>query len=230
MIILFDLAGRNDCRFSPNCWRTRLALAHKDLRCEAHATHFTDIAGIADGKQKALPVIDDGGRIVGDSAVIADYLETMYPERPSLFGGVSGRALTDFVGAWAVGTLHAGIIRMILYDIYCALDPADQDYFRASREARFGKPLEAVQEGREEHLPVFRKSLAPLRHLLSGRPFIGGEGPLYADYLVFGPFQWAATVSPFTLVEPDDPVAAWLERCRDLYGGLARQALAAAPV
>ena len=227
MIVLYDLAGADGRRFSPNCWRTRMALAHKGLTCETRATRFTEITGIANGKQKTLPVIDDGGRVFGETAVIADYLETVYPERPSLFGGVSGRALTQFVQAWTIATLHAGIFEFIVLDIHNVLDARDKAYFRASREKRLGRTLEAAQAGREERLPAFRKSLQPLRALLGAQLFIGGEGPLYADYLAFGAFQWPRMVSDFKLLAEDDPVAAWFERCLDLYDGLGRKALPA---
>ncbi len=224
MILLYDLAGADGRRFSPNCWRTRMALAHKGLACETRATRFSEIPTIAGGGHKTLPVIDDGGRIVGETAVIADYLETMYPERPSLFGGVSGRALTEFVQAWAIATLHVGIFDLIVRDIHAVLDVRDKDYFRATREKRLGRSLEEAQAGREGRLPAFRKNLQPLRALLGAQPFIGGEDPLYADYLAFGPFQWARMVSDFALLAPDDPVSAWFERCLDLYDGLGRNA------
>ena len=224
MIVLYDLAAADGRRFSPNCWRTRLALAHKGLSHETRPVCFTDIPTIADGRQKTVPVIEDGEHIVGDSAVIADYLETMYPERPSLFGGVSGRALTQFVQSWAISTLHAGILELIVLDIHDALAPADQPYFRASREQRFGRRLEEIQAGRDERLAGFRASLGPLRQLLKSQGWIGGETPLYADYVAFAPFQWARTISDVRLLEADDPVADWVERCLDLHGGLARGA------
>jgi glutathione S-transferase len=224
VILLYDLAGADGRRFSPNCWRTRMALAHKGLAFETRPTHFREISSVAGGKQKTLPVIDDGGRIVGDTAVIADYLETMYPERPSLFGGVSGHALTQFVQSWAISTLHAGIFPMIVHDIHEILDERDKEYFRTSREKRLGSTLEDAQAGREDRLPQFRKSLDPLRFVLRAQPFLGGETPLYADYLVFGPFQWARMVSDFVLLTPDDPIASWFETCLDLHNGLGRRA------
>lgn len=55
------------------------------------------------------------------------------------------------------------------------------------------------------------------------RPSVG-EGPLYADYLVFGPLQWARLTSDIPLLTPGDPVAAWFERCLDLYDGMGRKA------
>ena len=40
--------------------------------------------------------------------------------------------------------------------------------------------------------------------------------PNYADYIVFGPFQWARVVSPFKLLEDEDPVYAWRKGCSTL--------------
>jgi glutathione S-transferase len=41
---------------------------------------------------------------------------------------------------------------MIISDIHRHLLPEDQDYFRSSREKRFGRSLEDAQAGREERL------------------------------------------------------------------------------
>jgi glutathione S-transferase len=68
----------------------------------------------------------------------------------------------------------------------------------------------------------FRKSLEPLRRTLASQAFLGGERPLYADYLVFGAFQWARSISSFKLLDDDDPIKAWFERCLDLHDGLGR--------
>jgi glutathione S-transferase len=66
--------------------------------------------------------------------------------------------------------------------------------------------------------------LEPLRPLLVQQDFISGKGPGFADYVLFGPFQWARCVSATRLLEPDDPVYAWRERLLDLWGGYAREA------
>ena len=39
--------------------------------------------------------------------------------------------------------------------------------------------------------------------------------------------MWPRTVSPFELLEADDPVYAWRERMLDLFDGMARKAKAA---
>jgi glutathione S-transferase len=221
-VVLYDLVGRDDRRFSPHCWRTRMALAHKGLACEARPTRFGDIAKIAGGGFRTVPAIEDRGRAVGDSWAIARYLEATYPERPSLFGGAGGEAVTRFVQNWCAAVLHAGLVGLIILDIWERLAPEDQDYFRTSREQRFGRTLEQVQAGREGRLDGFRASLQPLLATVKDAPFLGGAEPRYADYLVFGAFQWARVVSPFKVLEADDPVSAWFERCLDLHGGLAR--------
>lgn len=227
-LVLYDLAGADGRRFSPNCWRTRMAIAHKGLACESRATRFTEIAGICGGGQKTVPVIEDKGRIVADSWTIAEYLEAAYPDRPSLFGGAAGHALCSFIQGWAVNSLHPSIATLVIADIHDQLDARDKDYFRTTRERAFGRKLEEVQTGREERLATFRKSLQPVRHVLAGQPYLGGAQPLYADYLVFGPLQWARVASDFALLEDSDPVAAWFTRLLDLYDGLGRAARPAA--
>jgi glutathione S-transferase len=174
-----------------------------------------------------VPALRDGDHLVVDSWTIAHYLEAAYPERPSLFGGAGGEQLTGFVQSWSAAVLHAGLVGLIILDIWQRLAPADQDYFGASRERRFGRTLEAVQAGREERVEGFRASLQPLRMVLKDAPFLGGEQPLYADYLAFGGLQWARVISPFPVLAADDPLQEWLERCLDLHGGLGRAAPAA---
>ncbi len=228
MIKLYELAGAGGQRFSPNCWRTRMALAHKGLGYDAVPIHFSEISKIADGKQKTVPVIEDAGHVVGDSWAIANYLEERYADRPSLFGGAEGHALTLFVQSWVADVLHRGVIGLILLDIYNQLPDVDKAYFRTTREKRFGRTLEEIQAGRDQRVTEFRKSLVPLRMVLGAQSWIGGASPMYADYLVFGAFQWARTSSTFQLLADDDPIVQWFGRCNELFDGLGRKALAAA--
>ena len=114
---------------------------------------------------------------------------------------------------------------LIVADIPLNLKPEDAAYFRKSREARFGRPLEEVVASRDKAVEGFRKSLDPLRLTLRTQPFLGGAAANYADYIVFGAFQWARVVSPFKLLAEDDPVYAWRERLFDTFDGLARRSL-----
>lgn len=225
MIELYDLAGaEEDRRFSPFCWRTRLALAHKDLPVTTIPWRFTEKQKIAPTGQGKVPVLVDKGKWIADSWTIANYLEEAYPERPSLFGGGAGIALSRFYNNWADSVLHPALIRFTLLDIWDHVAPEDKDYFRRSREERFGTSLEAFVADRERHLEGFRRSLTPLRLTLQAQPFLAGAAPLYPDYIVFGAFQWVRCISDFAVLADDDPVAAWRRRMLDLYGGLAGKA------
>ena len=53
-----------------------------------------------------------------------------------------------------------------------------------------------------------------------------GATPAYADYIVFGAFQWARAISDYELLAADDPVTAWRGRMLDLFDGLARKSAA----
>ena len=222
-IVLYDLAGADPARrFSPYCWRARMALAHKGLDVDARPWRFTDKEAIAFSGQGLVPVIVDGERTVSDSWEIARYLEATYPDRPSLFGGAV--AHVRFIAAWTDRIVQPQIGRMIIADVLAVLDPKDQAYFRESREKRFGATLEAVQADRDQRLAPFRQSLEPMRVVLAGSPFLGGDSATYADYAVFGAFQWARCTSPFRLLADDDPVLAWRRRIEGLFGGLAGNA------
>ncbi|WP_048647709.1 glutathione S-transferase family protein [Nitratireductor soli] len=228
-IMLYELVGQDEARpFSPHCWKVAFALAHKGLEFTSVPTRFGVVATIEDGASKIVPVIRDGDRVVADSFQIALYLEEAYPEGPTLFAGEGGKALSRFIEKWSIAALHTFIGPAILVDIHDRLDSPDQAYFRESREARFGCRLEEAAHGREARLDAFRASLAPLRVTLEKQPFLGGEGPLFADYVVAGALQWARVISPFRLLDDADPVAAWFERCLDLHGGLGRRVQAAA--
>jgi hypothetical protein len=159
-IVLYDLAGADpSLRFSPYCWRTRMALAHKGLAVETVPWRFTDKDVIAFSGQGRVPVIRDGETVISDSWAIADYLEAHYPERPSLFGGAGGQAHARLINAWADASVLGPAARLVVRDIVDAIDPKDCDYFRSSREQRFGETLEAVQaDGRANRVAAFRDS------------------------------------------------------------------------
>jgi glutathione S-transferase len=221
---MYDLAGADPAlRFSPYCWRTKLALAHKGLDVETIPWRFSEKDAIAFSGQGRVPVLVDGERTVFDSWTIANYLEDAYPDRPSLFGGAGGRAVTRLVNTWA-DTLIGPVARVVLMDVYDRIHEKDRAYFRQSRQQRFGKRLEEVAADRPGNIAALRAALEPVRAALATQPYLGGEHPLYADYIVFGNLQWARCISPAEVLAGDDPVAAWQGRILDAFGGLARTA------
>ena len=223
MIELYELAGADpSIRFSPFCWRVRMALAHKGLEARTIPWHFGE-KRLPKGTEK-VPVLVDDGEVIADSSAIAQHLEASYPNGPSLFGGEGGEAHGRFIKAWADKVLQPGFFPLILPDIFAQVKPEARAYFRASREKRVGMPLEKAAEGREKKLPELAEMMSPLRSALAEAPFVGGEEPSYADYTVFGAFMQVRCLSTFEVLGPDNPIHAWRERMLDLFDGLARQA------
>jgi glutathione S-transferase len=217
-LTLYDLAGADpNRRFSPYCWRIRLAIAHKGLPVETIPWRFTDKEMIAFSGQERVPVLVDDGKALAGSWTIANYLEQKYPNGRSLFYGQVGVALTRFIESWTDTILQPNLMPLILVDVFAHLHEKDRAYFRTSRERRLGVTLEAACADRETRVNVLRQNLEPLRTTLKMQSFLGGEAPNYADYIVFGAFMWARSTSPFKLLEKDDPVALWRSRMLDRF-------------
>lgn len=131
---LFDLAGADHRRFSPFCWRTKLALAHKGLVVDTVPWRFTDKDALAFSGQGRVPVLVDGDTPVVDSWAIAVHLETNYPERPSLFGGEVGMSVTRFVNAWTDKVLHPALAPLVISDIHAHVAQQDRKYSHHPRK------------------------------------------------------------------------------------------------
>ena len=158
---LYELAGADENRrFSPYCWRARMALAHKGLEVECLPWHFTEKEAISFSGQGRVPVLIDAENTISDSWEIAKYLETEYPDTPSLKLD-HGEVL--FMKFWVEIVLHPELLQLLVMDIYNNLAKKDQKYFRESREKRFGKALEEIVINRDERLPRFQKLLNPFK-------------------------------------------------------------------
>lgn len=226
-ITMYDLTGAEENRrFSPFCWRARMALAHKGLAFDTVPWRFTDQDKLPAGSQGFVPVIVDDGRVVCDSWSIAEYLDAQYPDAPALFDSPSAKAQARFIRHWAERVIQPIMAQIVTYDIFCHVDEKDKAYFRESREKRFGKKLEAFGNNLEADLKALQSALAPFRQTVKEQPYLCGEQPAYADYIVFGAFQWARSISDKRLVPADDPVQAWRQRMAGLFNGMGNQTLA----
>lgn len=226
--ILYSLCGADESRpFSPHCWKVVQALAHKGLDFVERPTPFTEIPALEGGFSKTVPILRDGNELIRDSFEIALYLEDKYPDRPTLFGGEGGKALARFVEGFSQMVVHSAITKIAVKNIHDMLGDKDQVYFRESREKFLGTSLEDVHGARQPEIEGFAEKLKPIRHTLKFQPFIGGDSPLFADYILFGALQWMRITAGPKVFAADDPVADWFERCLDLHQGIGRSVTAA---
>ena len=223
MLELWELGGRDDCRFSTFSWRTRLALHHKGLPFAVHPVAVSDKAAIGFSGQSKVPILKHDGHIIPDSWAIALYLEKEFPERPTLFGGEVGQTLTHVFNVWADHELIPALIPFLMRDVLDCVGEADGAHLRLQIESAMKKTLEDLSAGREQAVQAFRRKLQPVRKALEARDYLGGAAPTYADYILFGLLQWARVVSPTKVLEDGDVVAAWFERVLDLHDGVGRK-------
>ena len=223
MLELWELGGRDDCRFSTFSWRTRLALHHKGLPFAVHPVAVSDKAAIGFSGQSKVPILKHDGHVIPNSWAIALYLEKEFPERPTLFGGEVGQTLTHVFNVWADRELIPALIPFLMRDVLDCVREADGAHLRRQIESAMKKSLEELSAGREQAVQAFRRKLQPVRKALETRDYLGGAAPTYADYILFGLLQWARVVSPAKVLEDGDVVAAWFERVLDLHDGVGRK-------
>ena len=221
-LVLYELGGRDGRRYSQFSWRTRLAAAHKGLDAEARPVRVSDKAAIAFSGQGKVPILLAGETVISDSWSIAEYLEATYPDRPSLFGGEVGHGLARFINSWVDRQIVPRIAPLLMIDVMNCVDEEDGLHLRTQIEKAFRGSLEKLAENRETEIVAFRRLLDPARTTFRSQPFLSGQAPAYADYILFSVFQWARIVSAFDPLEAGDVVAAWRERMLDLFDGLAR--------
>ena len=218
---LYELVLNHGRSVSPFVWRARMALAHKGFEPERVAIGYGDKAMLAFSGQDRVPVLVDGETVVSDSWRIACYLEDAYPERPSLFGGDTGRALARLTNHWCDSQQLSVMFMLCCAPTFDITPEADQPYYRESRFQWTGMSMEQIRQAGD--LKKIRAALQPIRLTLSEQSFLSGDAPSYADYCAFGAFMWAR-VSTGRILERDDPVEDWRQRMLDLFDGLARKA------
>lgn len=223
MLELWELGGRDDCRFSTYSWRTRLALHHKGLPFAAHPVAVSDKATIGFSGQDKVPILKHDGRVIANSWAIALYLEKEFPDRPSLFGGETGETLTHVFNVWTDRELVPALIPYLMRDVLDCVNEADGAHLRGHIEGAMKKSLEELTAGREQAVSTFRRKLQPARKALEKKAFLGGAAPTYADYILFGLLQWARVTSSAKVLEDTDVIASWFDRVLGLYDGVGRK-------
>jgi len=219
-IVLYDLAGADPAiRFSPYCWRTKLALKHKGLDYETVPWRFTDKAAIAPTEQPRVPVIVDGGKWVADSWAIALYLDEAYPARPRLFPDAGARAHARFINSWCDWSVLPGSRPLSVPNVFKLIAEQDKVYFRQTREKMLGMPIEEFGADRAAAFKTFRDALKPAEVTLGDHAYLHGAEPGYGDIALFGSLLWPYVVCEQDPIDRASPIGKWFERMLALNGG-----------
>ncbi len=223
-LTLYELVDGNGRRYSPYCWRIRMALAHKGLDAAIELCWHSDTKLKFSG-QSLVPVLADRERVVTDSWAIACYLDEAYADRPMLMEREQGRSFAKFLNNWTDTIIGRPLVRSLYLDIWKTLHSCvDRDEFRERREKRNGASLEALFANRNKDFEKLNRAIAPLEQLLTKQPFIAGSAPAYVDYIVFGTLQMPRLLNIEPLSDAQGAIARWRRDMRGLFGGLADSA------
>ncbi|KAL5366220.1 hypothetical protein BJX96DRAFT_160609 [Aspergillus floccosus] len=205
-IVLYDLACTKNICFSPVVWRIRLMLNYKRIPYRTIFLEFPDIEPTL--KALGIPPSDSGTYTVPtihhiptnthimDSPRIADFLESTYPDPPLPLTSDLGRKI-EAQSRKVVGTTFSASVLPREMGI---LSPRAQAYFRRTREAALGHPLEDLLDPEREEQAwaavdgaVREVGELMLTHKEEG-PFILGPRPSSTDFFIAGALQSARTV------------------------------------
>ena len=217
-ITLYELSGADrNRRFSPHCWKTKLALVHKQLPHSSQPVWFTEKDKIAMSNQPLVPVMIHNDEVVNDSWAIAEFLEAKYPNSPNLFADNEAKEKAEIFNQWVSSVLSKHIPGIIILDLYNILADEDKDYFRKTREERIGNTLEAFAATPEKHIQGLQDELATVREVLSAQPYLGGNKPDYRDICLLSTFLWIANSSDKVFLKQGDAVYEWYQRVLNDY-------------
>ncbi|KAG8954440.1 hypothetical protein FRC04_011767 [Tulasnella sp. 424] len=215
-LILYDIKSKGPpggMGWSPNVWKTRFVLNYKQIPYKTVWVSLPDIEptlkplgfdptpSVINGKEWfTLPVISDpspepGGEptLVVDSQVIAEYLDSKYPQRPILPEGT--KAFQAMFVGWVRTNTLPHLIPLVAPQIVPILDDPGAEYYIRTREEMFGRKLTemGIGEERAKSLAALEKVLATLDGHISlngGGDFLMGSTPSFADFILCASFMW----------------------------------------
>ena len=120
-----------------------------------------------------------------DSGAIVEWLEGKHPQSPL----VHDSAKVERVKEIAMGGLMGLMFGLSILHIVNAIAPGDKDYFRTSREERFGMSLEDIAANPDARANL-ESALAALEGELGSASWFGGQSPDLADYYVASILMW----------------------------------------
>ncbi len=200
---IFEEVGKDNILLSPFCHNLRLAISHMKLEAE-----FVGVTPKEMGNYqfKALPILKDDKRRIHTAFEIAKYLERNFPISPTIFGGEAGTYLAKFVNSYIEDGLYNYLLGFLKDDILNKLEEADREIFLSR--------ILLINKSKKDNLLEFTRRLNPIRTTLKKQDFLFGERPGYVDFMVYGLFIWANSMTDLTLLNGRDSLNNWLLRVK----------------
>ena len=216
MITLYELAGKNDLRFSPPCWNVKLCLLYKDIDFETVAVGFSEKNKISFSNQQLVPVLKHQDGHISDSWNIINWLDENY-ENPKLFVNETSKNFSYFLYHWTSRQILPILFKIIAHEIPNILEGDDLDHYIVTREERIKGPITKFVPVISDSIKKFRSLINPMRSLIKKNGFISGSNPGIEDFIFFGNFKWVYTCSSCNLLDKEDEVFQWYKKINQIF-------------
>ena len=216
MITLYELAGKNDLRFSPPCWNVKLCLLYKNIDFETVAIGFSEKNKILFSNQQLVPVLKHQDGHISDSWNIINWLDENY-ENPKLFVNEASKNFSHFLYLWTSRQILPILFKIIAHEIPNILEGDDLNHYIISREERIKGPITKFVPIISDSIKKFRSLINPMRSLIKKNGFISGSNPGIEDFIFFGNFKWVYTCSSCNLLDKEDEVFQWYKKINQIF-------------
>ena len=216
MITLYELAGKNDLRFSPPCWNVKLCLLYKNIDFETVAIGFSEKNKILFSNQQLVPVLKHQDGHISDSWNIINWLDENY-ENPKLFVNEASKNFSHFLYLWTSRQILPILFKIIAHEIPNILEGDDLDHYIVTREERIKGPITKFVPVISDSIKKFRSLINPMRSLIKKNGFISGSNPGIEDFIFFGNFKWVYTCSSCNLLDKEDEVFQWYKKINQIF-------------
>ena len=216
MITLYELAGKNDLRFSPPCWNVKLCLLYKNIDFETVAVGFSEKNKILFSNQQLVPVLKHQDGHISDSWNIINWLDENY-ENPKLFVNEASKNFSHFLYLWTSRQILPILFKIIAHEIPNILEGDDLNHYIITREERIKGPITKFVPIISDSIKKFRSLINPMRSLIKKNGFISGSNPGIEDFIFFGNFKWVYTCSSCNLLDKEDEVFQWYKKINQIF-------------
>jgi len=202
--------------YSPFAAKVRRCLELKGLAYEVVEVPYLDRRELVSksGGYPLVPVLEDGDRVVVESARITAYLDERYPV------SLRSNPLAVVLEQWADGPLEEVAFKVASPGIEERLVAHSGRVdagalFRLMKERRYGPGcLETWRSGAEALCEELVALLGPLSQAVASRPFLLGEVPSLADAAVYGQLYMVEVGVPGFIPARAPVLRDWWERVR----------------
>ncbi len=200
--------------YSPFAAKVRKCLELKGLEFEVVNVPYLDRRALValTGGTLQIPVLEDGRRVMDESARITAYLDEAYP--PSL----REDPLAPVIEAWADNVLEDTAFRLAspgILDRMAEVEGREDApaFFRLTKERKFGPGCVDAWRGAERALADRVVALLrPIGRALADRPFVLGPRPSVADAAIHGQLVMLEFALPGFVRRELPALAAWFAR------------------